>query len=116
MLQSRAHVLAARARVALKSKGASDECECRALTEEELSSRSCEPAVCAMLDTWWRTACTWYSPNEGLSFEQYSQIARRVYRATSIGAYSEEEAKQATLMDWTLECGGDHAEPDAAQC
>ena len=109
MLQSRAHVLAARARVALGSRGGSNENACQALTEDELRSRACDPSLCVALDVWWRTACTWYSPGEGLSFEQYKDIARRVYRATCSGAYSDDEAKQATLMDWTLECGGDHA-------
>lgn len=109
MLQSRSHVLAARARVALISRGGSNEGECAAMTEEQMRARASDERVVSVLDMWWRTACTWYDMKEGLSFEQYEQIATRVFKATSAGEYDADEARQATLMDWSLECGGDHA-------
>ena len=109
MLQSRAHVLAARARVALISRGGSNEGECAAMTEEQMRARSSDEQVVSVLDMWWRTACTWYDMKEGLSFEQYEHIATRVFKATGAGEFDAEEARQAALMDWSLECGGDHA-------
>lgn len=110
MLSAKAHILAARARVVASSANAREEQRTSARVEVALLDTRRRAALeSACFERWWTTS-RWFSTEAGLNYEQYAEAVARVLRACDQkGADGdEEEVRQAVLMDWSLECGGDH--------
>ena len=101
MLESKAHLLAARARIALS--GETDEVE----FSERHSFAAAQPQgdghdLSTVLHAWWSMAAS-SSTAESLGFPEYFAVASRILAACG----GQEDAGSACEMDWELECGGD---------
>ena len=101
MLESKAHLLAARARIALS--GETDEVE----SSERHNSAAAQPQgdghdLSTVLHAWWVVAAG-SGTAESLGFPEYVAVASRILAACG----GQEDTGSACEMDWELECGGD---------